>query len=233
MTYQISDWAKYSDLLQQLASMQLDWSTWANLTSSIVMVDPGLWGAVPENSMYGHGLAELLGEIYQVQPTDVDLDDASQLKATDQHVLSMLWHIVKSQPATQLAGYESWDGYFVCQEPDGSFTCATSRDAENWDPVGEADEADDEVDDEAGGWGTTDVRDEQVATGSPDASEVEATIFGTTEEAQDGAGLVTDLVQETLDRAVSALPGEVLEALSPQDLENLAVEANKAVAAGE
>ena len=135
MTQQVSDWGKYSELLQQLASMQLVWSTWPDLTAGIVRDNPGLWGAVPENAMYGYGLAELLGEIYQVEPTAVDLDDASQLGATDQQVLSMLWHIVYAQPATDLPGWDSWAGYFVCRESDGSLSCATARDAGEWTPV--------------------------------------------------------------------------------------------------
>jgi hypothetical protein len=205
MTSQISDWAKYSDLLQQLTSMQIDWSTWSNLTESILNANPGLWGAVPENAMYGYGLAELLGDIYQVEPTDVDLDDASQLKTTDKHVLSMLWHIVNALPATGLPGYDGWDDYVVCQEPDGSLTYATARDAEEWTPVPAADD--------------------------DTAETVEAATFATAEEAQQGAALVTDLVQVTLKQAVTALPNEVLATISPQDLGNMAVEANKAVAA--
>ena len=135
MTQQVSDWGKYSQLLQQLASMQLVWSTWPDLTAGIVRDNPGLWGAVPENAMYGYGLAELLGEIYQVEPTDVDLADASQLRATGEQVLSMLWHIVYAQPATDLPGWDSWAGYFVCRESDGSLSCATARDAGEWTPV--------------------------------------------------------------------------------------------------
>ena len=135
MTQQVSDWGKYSQLLQQLASMQLVWSTWPDLTAGIVRDNPGLWGAVPENAMYGSGLAELLGEIYQVEPTAVDPDDASPLGATDQQVLSMLWHIVYAQPATDLPGWDSWAGYFVCRESDGSLSCATARDAGEWTPV--------------------------------------------------------------------------------------------------
>ena len=135
MTQQVSDWGKYSQLLQQLASMQLVWSTWPDLTAGIVRANPGLWGAVPENAMYGYGLTELLGEIYQVEPTDVDLADASQLRATGDQVLSMLWHIVYAQPATDLPGWEGWDGYFVCSEPDGSLSYATARDAGEWTPV--------------------------------------------------------------------------------------------------
>lgn len=211
MTQQVSDWGKYSELLRQLASMPLDWSTWMNLTAGIVGTNPGLWGAVPENAMYGNGLAELLGEIYQVEPGDVDLDDASQLRATDEHVLSMLWHIVNAQPATGQPGYDAWDGYLVCWEPDGSLTYAAARDAEEWTPVpADVPGADDYTD---------------------PAPVTEAATFATTEEAEEGAALVTGLVQTILDRAVPALPEEVVAALSATELKNLAVEANKAVAA--
>jgi hypothetical protein len=229
MTWQISEWGKYSDLLQQLANLQLDWSSWPNLTSSILNGNPGLWGAVDENAFCGHGVAELLGEIYEVNPTDVDLDDASQLKTTDKHVLSMLWHIVYAQPATELDGYEGWDGYFICEEEDGSFTYATVRDAEEWTPVDDDDDADEpEADD-------SDITDETWQeqadeTEVPDAT-VEAATFASTEEAQDGAALVTGLVQGILDQAVAALPESVVALLSPQDLETLAIEASKAVAA--
>jgi hypothetical protein len=57
-----------------------------------------------------------------------------------------------------------------------------------------------------------------------------AATFATAEEAQEGAALVIDLVQETLNKAVTALPDEVAAVLTPQELENLAIEANKAVA---
>ena len=59
---------------------------------------------------------------------------------------------------------------------------------------------------------------------------VEAAIFTTAEEAQEGAARVTGLVQESLNRAMTALPSEVLAALGAQELEDLAVEAVKAVA---
>jgi hypothetical protein len=239
MTWQISEWGKYSDLLQQLSSMQLDWSSWPNLTTSIAYGNPGLWGAVPENAFFGYGLAELLGEIYQVEPTDVDLDDASQLKATDQHVLDMLWHIVHAQPATDVAGYEGWDDYFVCEEPDGSVSYATARDAEEWTPVPDDDDDEGEGDEgepEADEWDSTDEYEDETQEVAPDEAEVpdetvEAATFATTEEAEEGAALVTGLVQGILDDALAALPEDVIVALSPQDLENLAVEASRLIAA--
>jgi hypothetical protein len=144
MTQQVGDWGKYGDLLQRLGNIQqtLDWSSWSNLTASIRIADPGLWGAVQENNLYARGLAELLGEIYQVKPIYVDLDDASQLKTGEQQLLDKLWHIVSAQPATDMVGYESWDGYLVCWEPDGSLTYATTRDSEDWTPVPRYDETD-------------------------------------------------------------------------------------------
>jgi hypothetical protein len=59
---------------------------------------------------------------------------------------------------------------------------------------------------------------------------VEPAVFTTAEEAKAGAALVTGLVQESLNRAMTALPSEVLDALSAQELEDLAVEAAIAVA---
>jgi hypothetical protein len=70
-----------------------------------------------------------------------------------------------------------------------------------------------------------------ITAGEPDA--VEAATFTTAEEAREGAALVTGLIQRILDQVVTALPGEVAEALSPQDLEYLAVAAVKTAVAGQ
>jgi hypothetical protein len=64
-------------------------------------------------------------------------------------------------------------------------------------------------------------------SGETQAGTVEAAAFATTEEAQEGAERVTGLVQETLNRTVTALPDEVVAALGSQELENMAIEANK------
>lgn len=66
--------------------------------------------------------------------------------------------------------------------------------------------------------------------GATPVAGVEAATFATAEEALAGAALVTDLVQATLNQTVTELPEEVVAALSPGELENLAIEANKAVA---
>lgn len=161
MTNRVSDWGMYSELLDGLASQSLDWSSWSSLTQGVVNNNPGLWGAVEENALHGKGLAELIGEIYGASPTDVDLDSPSEFHATDEHVLSMLWHVLHAQPATDMAGYEGWDGYFMCWEPDGSLTYADARDAEEWTPVYAAEEEDQA---EQGGDAADDIAPEPVFT---------------------------------------------------------------------
>jgi hypothetical protein len=67
-----------------------------------------------------------------------------------------------------------------------------------------------------------------MAAEGPDA--VEAAVFATVEDAQEGAALVTGMVRRILDQARTALPSEVTAALTLQELENLAVAAAEAVA---
>jgi hypothetical protein len=115
-------------------------------------------------------------------------------------------------PGTQYYKYaERWQG----EGKQWLYAAAPSDDPADWAPMQERyNEYEASVD----------------ASNSASAATVEAATFATTVEAQEGAALVTGLVQETLNQTVTALPDEVVAALSPQELENLAVEANKAVA---
>lgn len=122
-----------------------------------------------------------------------------------------------AQPNPSADPGKAWTAWYKYDVEDQEYYYAESQHSddwrtwEEWEPEGSADV-------------------ESVVAGETPAETVEAATFGTAEEAQEGAALVTGLVQETLNQTVTALPDAVVAALSPQELEYLAVEANKAVA---
>jgi hypothetical protein len=114
-----------------------------------------------------------------------------------------------------------WSAWYKYDPEDQEYYYAESEHSDDWYTWEEW-----EPEDSAGGYQAV----EPEAGGAASAVSVEAASFATTEQAMQGAALVTGLVQETLNQSVTALPDEVVSVLSPAELENLAVEANKAVA---
>ncbi|HLX47696.1 MAG TPA: hypothetical protein VKS82_05145 [Streptosporangiaceae bacterium] len=125
------------------------------------------------------------------------------------------------QPNPSADPVRPWTAWYKYDTEDQEYYYAESQHSDDWrtwdewEPEGSAD-----VQQAA----------EPVAEGGPPAVAAEAATFATTEEAQEGAALVTSLAQKTLTQAVTSLPAEVVAALSLAELENLAVEANKAAA---